>query len=180
MAIRTASDANGDEPIGNSGDGNSGDGNKPPTDPVPAKRPYTVTPAVMNAHRANAKKSTGPRSVAGKQKSRRNALKHGLTAFEVGVQVSDDEIRVYRKLERTLLQRYEPLGPIGWWAVRQLIEAFWRSRLIDLAEAMLVTSASAFLTQDAPMELLFRYTAMNDRRILMLRHLIAEECQTVE
>ena len=34
----------------------------------------------LNANRANAKSSTGPRTEAGKSRSRLNALKHGLSA----------------------------------------------------------------------------------------------------
>jgi hypothetical protein len=34
----------------------------------------------LQANRHNALKSTGPRTISGKQASRRNALRHGLTA----------------------------------------------------------------------------------------------------
>ncbi|MDC3384998.1 hypothetical protein OAW59_01385 [Candidatus Pelagibacter sp.] len=33
----------------------------------------------INANRQNAKKSTGPKSIAGKKRSSLNAIKHGLT-----------------------------------------------------------------------------------------------------
>ena len=39
-----------------------------------------ATAAQIAANRANAQKSTGPRTVAGKQRSRMAALEHGLTA----------------------------------------------------------------------------------------------------
>jgi len=44
------------------------------------KRPYTVTPAVLVAHKASAANSTGPKTEAGKDRSSRNAVVHGLTA----------------------------------------------------------------------------------------------------
>jgi hypothetical protein len=171
MSLQRSSDPNG--PIASSGEDND-----QPTHTVREKRRYTVTPKVIDAHRASAKKSTGPRSVAGKQISRRNSLTHALTAFQVGVAVPEEEVSAYRKLEKAMLRRYEPLDPIGEWTVRQLIEAFWRSRRIDLTEAALIPPADVFLVQDAQAELIFRYTAMNDRRILMLRQLIAEHCRT--
>jgi hypothetical protein len=156
---------------------NLADSNGGPSTPSP-KRRYTMSDKAVAARQANAEESTGPRSVAGKLVSRLNASTHGLTAFKVGVVIPKAEVPAYRKLERALLRRYEPIDTIGEWAVRQLIEAFWRSRLIALAEAMLITSAGAFLTVDGRMELIFRYTAMNDRRILMLRQLITEHCRT--
>ena len=42
-----------------------------------------ATPAQLLANRANAQKSTGPRSVEGKAASRFNALKHGLDARSI-------------------------------------------------------------------------------------------------
>ena len=39
-----------------------------------------TSPNKIEANRRNAKKSTGPRSAAGKAKSSRNAVKHGLLA----------------------------------------------------------------------------------------------------
>jgi hypothetical protein len=40
----------------------------------------TVSAAVVEKNQKNSQKSTGPKTAAGKQNSRRNALKHGLTA----------------------------------------------------------------------------------------------------
>src|SRR4051812_29997545 len=40
----------------------------------------TCSPARLAANRANAARSTGPRSEEGRRASRQNALKHGLTA----------------------------------------------------------------------------------------------------
>jgi len=42
-----------------------------------------ATPAQITANRANAQKSTGPRTGAGKSASRFNALRHGLDAKSV-------------------------------------------------------------------------------------------------
>ena len=50
-----------------------------PSDPKPRpKRRYTMSPAALEARRANARHSTGPRTEAGKAKSSRNAWVHGL------------------------------------------------------------------------------------------------------
>ena len=44
------------------------------------KRKKTVTPRQLAANRANAKKSTGPKTLQGNLRSRYNSLTHGLTA----------------------------------------------------------------------------------------------------
>ncbi len=50
----------------------------------------TMTDARWEANRRNAQKSTGPQTVAGKEKSRQNALKHGMCA--VVVRVEDESL----------------------------------------------------------------------------------------
>src|SRR6202022_3800981 len=44
---------------------------------------YTVSPRQLAANRANSQKSTGPRTSAGKNKSRYNGITHGLTSEAV-------------------------------------------------------------------------------------------------
>ena len=51
--------------------------------------PANITEARLTANRLNAKKSTGPRTPEGKAKSRRNALKHGLTGAGVALPGED-------------------------------------------------------------------------------------------
>ena len=49
-----------------------------------------TTEKQIAANRENAKKSTGPRTLDGKRKSRRNAVRHGLTA-ETVIDVLEDQ-----------------------------------------------------------------------------------------
>ena len=52
--------------------------------------------AQIRANRANAARSTGPTSVEGKMRSRRNALKHGLTGEGIAL-ISEDAAEVERR-----------------------------------------------------------------------------------
>lgn len=51
-----------------------------PKDMRVERRPYTMTPAALEARRANAQLSTGPVTEEGKNSSSRNSWKHGLYA----------------------------------------------------------------------------------------------------
>lgn len=50
------------------------------------KRP--ISERKLQANRANAKRSTGPKTAAGKAASRRNALKHGITSCSTDLPVA--------------------------------------------------------------------------------------------
>src|ERR1700737_413477 len=58
-----------------------------------------ATDAQIEANQANAQKSTGPRTMEGKMKSRRNALKHGM-ASEGKVLPPSDEKNFQDRLAR--------------------------------------------------------------------------------
>ena len=66
----------------------------------------TVSPARLAANRANAQRSTGPRTEAGKARSRANAVKHGLTGAGVALPGEDAE-----RIEAEFLQVQEELAP---------------------------------------------------------------------
>ena len=72
---------------------------------MPATKPKS-SPARIAANRANARKSTGPRSEAGKARSRANALKHGLTGAGVALPGEDAAA-----IEATFLQAQEEFAP---------------------------------------------------------------------
>src|ERR1041384_2809941 len=64
------------------------------------------TPAQLAANRDNAKKSTGPRTVEGKEASRFNALKHGADAESVVIPGEDPE--QYAALAADYTREFEP------------------------------------------------------------------------
>src|SRR5579871_4793217 len=76
-------------------------------DPITPIGPNSTPPtdARILANRENAKKSTGPRTAAGKVASSRNALKHGLSAQCL---LSHPNQELHREILSDLYQRYQP------------------------------------------------------------------------
>ena len=80
----------------------------------------------IEANRRNAQKSTGPITLAGKQHSRRNALRHGLTAETViGVLESVED---YTAFEASLMVEFNPRTVIDSELVARLASLLWRLR----------------------------------------------------
>lgn len=68
----------------------------------------TISEAQQTANRANAQKSTGPRTPEGKARAKMNALRHGMTGqFYV---LSDDDRSAYLAYETNLLAALAPVG----------------------------------------------------------------------
>jgi hypothetical protein len=78
------------------------------------------------ANRENAQKSTGPRTQEGKQHSRRNALRHGLTA-ETVVEILEDP-EDYRAFEATIIADYDATTAVERELVLRLSSLLWRIR----------------------------------------------------
>jgi len=78
------------------------------------------------ANRQNAKNSTGPRTEAGKRRSRRNALRHGLTA-ETVIGVHEDAA-AYRALQRAVNADYRPQTNFETELIGRLVSLLWRLR----------------------------------------------------
>jgi len=76
------------------------------------------------ANRANAQKSTGPKTPEGKAAVRLNALKHGLTA-ETAV-IPGEEDGDFNQLCATFLDHFQPDGPLETALVHQIVMAQWR------------------------------------------------------
>ena len=80
----------------------------------------------LEANRRNALASTGPKTENGKQQSRRNALKHGLTAETIIEPLENpDEYRVF---EEAIVGEYLPHTPVEQELVHRLASLFWRLR----------------------------------------------------
>jgi hypothetical protein len=95
-----------------------------------------VSPKKLAANRANSKKSTGPKTPSGKQKSSQNALRHGLRASNpvLAIESQDD----FLALHQSFLDEFNPRTPLAHSLVEQLAALQWRLRRIDSLEAGLL------------------------------------------
>jgi hypothetical protein len=80
----------------------------------------------IEANCRNARKSTGPRSDEGKQRSRCNAVRHGLTAETVIGTLEDAED--YHAFEATIIADYDARSAVERELVLRLASLLWRLR----------------------------------------------------
>jgi len=83
-----------------------------------------ATDKQIRANRRNAMNSTGPRTEQGKEISRRNALRHGLTAERLLLAGEDAER--FLALSAALEQEFDPVGPTQEFLVARLASLMWR------------------------------------------------------
>ena len=88
------------------------------------------------ANRANAKQSTGPQSHAGKARSSKNALKHGLSASQIVIGAEDPD--QFERLRAGLLADFRPSTTIDRELIDQLAGLLWRLRRVTSLEADLL------------------------------------------
>ena len=88
------------------------------------------------ANRRNAAGSTGPKSAAGKQVARMNALKHGLQAEHVVIPGEDPE--EFEALLRGLEEDYLPVGFRESLLVERIAECTWRLQRARLMETAIM------------------------------------------
>src|SRR5262249_54667858 len=88
------------------------------------------------ANQQNAKRSTGPRTESGKRRSRRNAVRHGLTAETVIDNLED--AADYSAFERAIKCEYGKQTAIEGQLVSRLASLLWRLRRAVIVESGLL------------------------------------------
>ena len=86
----------------------------------------------VRANRDNAKRSTGPKTLSGKEKVSGNALTHGLTA-EKHV-IIGESIEEFNTFKDSMFKVYEPLGAHEEEIFIKLVEILWRLRRVGVIE----------------------------------------------
>ena len=88
------------------------------------------------ANRLNARKSTGPKTDRGRSRTRRNAIKHGLTARTV-VEVFEDDAE-FRTFARGVISAFRPTSPMHHELTHRLAALLWRLRRAQAIETGLL------------------------------------------
>ena len=86
----------------------------------------------IEANRRNALRSTGPKTEAGKQVSRRNAVRHGLTAETVIGALEDAED--YKAFQAAIIADYDAQSAVERELVLRLASILWRLRRANAME----------------------------------------------
>jgi hypothetical protein len=136
-------------------------------------------------NRANAQKSTGPKTIEGKQRTAMNAVKHNLTGQSLILQ--PDEMDAYNRLTNALISDLKPRTELECQTVQKLIDAHFRMNRLagvennifnfslienttqtdhdDRIEVM-IAQTRAFIGHSASFDVLGRYEARLARQVL--------------
>ena len=90
------------------------------------------------ANRANARRSTGPKTAKGKEVVRLNALRHGLLARDIVLPGEDAE--AFENLWNDVRATLSPVGPIEEFLTDQVTNIIWKHRRLTKAETALFHS----------------------------------------
>lgn len=87
----------------------------------------------LEANRENAKKSTGPRTMTGRERSSRNALVHGLCSAKIVI--LDEDSEEYDRLLQALVDDWGPCTATEMLLVEVLAWRFWQLRWVATFQA---------------------------------------------
>ncbi|HZM89098.1 MAG TPA: hypothetical protein VFF31_21420 [Blastocatellia bacterium] len=93
----------------------------------------------VQANRLNALRGTGPKTSQGKERSRCNAIRHGLTAETVIVGLED--VHDYEAFEATVIADYDAQSAVERELVLRLASVLWRLRRATGIETSLFQTA---------------------------------------
>ena len=92
-----------------------------------------TTPRKAAANRANARKSTGPKTPAGKALAARNATRHGILQRTV-VATQNEDAGELDALRESFAGELAPVGPLEAALVGRIIDSLWRLRRVQTAD----------------------------------------------
>ena len=116
------------------------------------------TRAQKRANRNNSKRSTGPKTPAGKLASSRNNLRHGLAGRLIVADLSPEDAAEFNVLALSLRAEHAPATPTETLLVDRMTESFWMS-----SRAIALQSAALLSGDDSRLSLLLRYQTTHER-----------------
>jgi hypothetical protein len=102
-------------------------------------------PNKVEANRKNAKLSTGPRTTAGKLRTRANGAVHGLHAALVVVEAAGETVVEWEQFRGAVVRDLATVGPVETELAGRIAEQFWRLRRPARYEAAVAAAAAANL-----------------------------------
>lgn len=99
------------------------------------------------ANKANARRSTGPKSALGKARSSLNARSHGLTAEKL--LIGDEDGARFNEFRAELFEQHKPRAPLEFELVERLAGILWRLRRVPFFEAAILDARQAQLEDEA-------------------------------
>lgn len=100
-----------------------------------------ATKIQLEANRANARRSTGPKTPSGKARSSMNAVKHGLTAKKIVI--GDEDPHQFDLLREAIEERFKPRSVMERELTERLAGIAWRLRRIPAFEADILETLCA-------------------------------------
>lgn len=118
--------------------------------------------AQITANQTNARTSTGPRTIEGKARVSRNAVRHGLTASHPVVR-DDGEHEEFAALRDGLAAELDPRGALETVAFQQILLAAWNLQRFSRLEAEASSGTLDDFTDPASVKLLDRLSLYQSR-----------------
>lgn len=127
-----------------------------------------ISPQKLEANRENAQKSTGPKTTAGKQRSRWNATKHGLLARSTVILEGKgkEEKREFDRVLAELRKDRQPVGFLEEMLVEQMANCYWRlgraarCEVTEIRELMDIIGEATLPSKEATDKILRYETAL--------------------
>jgi hypothetical protein len=127
------------------------------------KTRHMISPQKLAANRANAQRSTGPTTAAGKRISSWNSLRHGLLSNRL-IEFDEQKKKQFSNLLESLQQDLEPVGALEQVLVEKIAHEYWRLGMATYYENQVLPGAYLDV-QGIGIANLIRYEAMINHQL---------------
>ena len=139
----------------------------PPPVAPPLETPKPVTPiseAQLNANRANAQKSCGPKSEAGRAISSQNRTTHGLARHNGNfVLLSSEDPNGFEALKASLAEEHQPSSETETILINSMAESHWLANRAQSLQNTCLDPQTGQITDAASFSLYLRYQITHTR-----------------